>query len=159
MCKYQDNYVLGDDGMLYAIIVTYPDNGNLEEMNYNKYLNAGGDFAAKNKIYTRHKFLSLPNEFKSYSYGKDDVLEDIINNIDDRTGRVSDLINNFTYSSQTRGKEKNTFYLYTESGDPNNAKGYKTKFCEASKVVLSGHFYKFNGSWSEHAKAGSFSIE
>ena len=159
LCKYRDNYVLGDDGMLYAIIVTYPDNGNLEEMNYNKYLNAGGDFAAKNKIYTRHKFLSLPNEFKSYSYGNDDVLEDIINNIDDRTGRVRDLINNFTYSSQTRGKEKNTFYLYTESGDPNNAKGYKTKFCEASKVVLSGHFYKFNGLWSEYAKAGSFSIE
>ena len=107
----------------------------------------GGLYLAKQMLsflcWCSKNLLPLPNNLKK-KYG-DKLTEE----------KILEFVNEGVQAK----KEKNTFYLYTESGDPNNAKGYKTKFCEASKVVLSGHFYKFNGSWSEHAKAGSFSIE
>ena len=158
LSRYDPSYILGDEGLLYKVVVSYNGGENLEEMNYNKYLNVGGEFVAQNKIYTRYKFIDLPNDFTSYNYGNQAALNDYISKLGNRVINAPNF-DNFIFRSETRNSKKNTYKFYTENGDPNTTSGLSTKFCESARIIMSGSFYKFNGSWGEHAKAGSFRIE
>lgn len=158
LSRYDPSYILGDDGLLYKVVVSYNGGENLEEMNYNKYLNVGGEFVAQNKIYTRYKFIDLPNDFTSYNYGNQAALNDYISKLGNRVINAPNF-DNFIFRSETRNSVKNTYKFYTENGDPNTTSGFSTKFCESARIIMSGSFFKFTGTWMESAKAGSFSIE
>ena len=158
LSRYDPSYILGDDGLLYKVVVSYNGGENLEEMNYNKYLNVGGEFVAQNKIYTRYKFIDLPNDFTSYNYGNQAALNDYISKLGNRVINAPNF-DNFIFRSETRNDKKNTYKFYTENGDPNTTSGFSTKFCESARIIMSGSFFKFTGTWMESAKAGSFNIE
>lgn len=158
LSKYDPSYILGDDGLLYKVVVSYSGNENLEEMNYNKYLNVGGEFVAQNKIYTRYKFKDLPNDFMSYKYGDEDALNDYISKLGNRVINAPNF-DDFIFRSETHNGVKNTYKFYTENGDPNTTSGFSTKFCESARIIMSGSFFKYTGTWMESAKAGSFNIE
>lgn len=151
-----------NNGMLCSIEIYHRTSNSAQEFNYNKYLytslNGNNKIIAKNKVYTRYKFdEKLADPFESYIYGNDAGLDDLINQLGDKNFNVD----NFVYSTEKHGKYSDIFNFYTDNGDPNSAKGYKTKFCETARVILSGTYYKNEGGgWlnNKNITAGGFII-
>lgn len=151
--KLSSEYVL-KDGLLFSINIYHSTPNNSVEFNYNKYLVNYANIKAKNKVYTRYKFTNLPTTFEWFIYANSNKLNQAIKDVD---------TTNFSYSIEKKdGKHDDTFNFYIENGDPNAAKGYKTKFCESARIILSGTYYKYNNNngWNNNEKidAGSFTI-